>query len=67
MARPSARSEFAPRLVVAERRVEDPRLLDVRADLHAGDRDEPDAGIVHFAGEQLAELASNLIRDPVWT
>src|SRR5262249_22083497 len=49
----------------AERGVEHPRLLQIRAHLHPGQRHEPDAGIVHFARQQIGELASNLIRDTV--
>jgi len=48
-----------------ERRVEDASLLQVRRDLDACDRHEPDAGIVHLSREQLRELTSNLIGDPV--
>src|SRR4051812_24492961 len=41
-----------PCLLVAEHGVENASELDVRADLDAGNRDEPDAGIVHVAREQ---------------
>src|SRR5207253_5774133 len=51
----------APRLLVAERSVIHARLLDVSAHLDARQRHEPDARIVHVAGEELGELAANLI------
>src|SRR2546427_8453723 len=44
------------RLLVAEDGVEDARDLDVWADLHARERHEPDAGIVHFAHKERREL-----------
>src|SRR5687767_14141163 len=51
------------RLVVAQRRLEHPRQLQVRADLDAGQRHEPDPRIVHLAGQQQRELAADLIGD----
>src|SRR5262245_59685690 len=53
-------SRVASRLVVlacgAERRIEHASLLQVRRDLDACDRHEPDAGVVHLSREQLAKL-----------
>jgi len=48
-----------------ERGVEHPRLLDVRADLNASDGHEADAGIVDLTRKELAELAADLIGNPV--
>lgn len=58
---------ISPRMFIAERGEEDPGLLDVGADLDSGDRHETDSRIVDLAREQMAQLASNLIRDTVWT
>ena len=43
----------------------DARLLKVRRDLHARQRHEPDARIVHFAREQRGQFAADLIGDAV--
>ena len=66
-ARSSARRAVRAGLVVAKRRVENPRLLKIGRHLHAGDGHEPDPRIVHFARQQQRELAANLVRDAVWT
>ena len=54
-----------PRCLVAEHRVEHPRELNVRTHLHAGERDESEAGIVNLAREQLRQFAANLIGDAI--
>src|SRR5258705_2510446 len=55
------------RLLVAEAGVEDARHLEVRGDLHARQRDEPDARVVDFAaGEHFAEDVADLFPDSVW-
>ena len=66
-ARSSARAAVRAGLVVAERGVEDARLLEVGRHLHAGEGDEADARIVHLARQQQRELAADLIGDAVWT
>src|SRR5262245_59231083 len=53
--------------LVAERGVEHPRLLKIGSDFHARQRDETNARIVYFAGQQIGELASDLIGDSVGT
>ena len=54
-----------PRFCVAHRRV-DTRASCRSGDLHAGQGDEADAGIVHLAAaEQLAQLLANLIADAI--
>ena len=67
VARSSARLRLALRLVVAHERVEDARQLQVGRDLHARQRDETDAGIVHLAREQLAQLLADFFADAVGT
>src|SRR5437588_69382 len=57
----------AARLVVAEGGVEDARLLDVGADLDAGQRHEPDARIVDFARQERRELGADLVGDAIGT
>src|SRR6266516_692897 len=54
---------LAPPLFVAEDGVEHARLLKVAGQLDPGNGDEPQAGIVHFAREQVAKLAADLIGD----
>src|SRR5258705_8562565 len=55
-------------LLIAERGVEDARDLQVGRDLHARQRDEPDARVVHFApGEDFAEDVADLLPDSVGT
>ena len=54
-------------LVVAERRVEDARLLKIGRHLHARDGHEPDARIVHLARQEQRELGANLVGDAVGT
>src|SRR5919197_3860015 len=49
----------------SERRVVHTRVLQIRRHLDARDRHEADARVVHLAREELAQLASNLIRYPV--
>ena len=66
-ARSSAWALFRAHLVVAERGVEHPRLLEVGCHLDAGDGDETDPRIVDVARQQQAELAPDLIRNTVWT
>src|SRR5262249_1957762 len=51
------------RRVVAERRVRHAGVLQVRRHRDARDGDEPDAGIVDVAREQLRDLAADLIAD----
>src|SRR5262245_36797444 len=42
--------------------------LQVRRDLHARERDEPDARIVHLAAaEDFAQLLANLVADAIWS
>src|SRR3954469_14862678 len=47
---------LALRLLVAERRVVDPRDLQIAGDRHLGQRQEADAGIVHLARDELRQL-----------
>src|SRR6185436_19334964 len=49
------------RLLVPEHGVEDAREVDVGADRDAGERDEPDAGIVDLPDEHQRQLAADLI------
>jgi hypothetical protein len=57
---------LAPRFLVAEAGVEDARQLQVRRDLHARQRDEPDPWIVHRAtAEQRAQLVADLLADAI--
>src|SRR5919197_1814389 len=51
----------------AERGVIHASVLKVGRHLDARDRDEPDAGVVHFAREQIPQLAANLIGDAIGT
>src|SRR6476661_9634065 len=53
------------RLRVAQDRVEYARHLQIRTDLHSGERHEADARIVHFTSEHRGELASYLIGDAI--
>ena len=56
------------RFRVAEAGVEHACQLEVRRDLHARQRDEPDARIVHrAAAEQRAQLVANLFADAIWS
>src|SRR3954469_15387041 len=54
------------RLVVAERGVVDPRVLQVGRDLHSRNGDEPDPRVVHVARQHRRDLAADLIGDSVW-
>src|SRR5438067_4231167 len=51
------------RVLLAERGVEDARLLQIGVDLHARDRYESDSRVVDLARDQHAELAADLIGD----
>src|SRR6478752_5623868 len=54
-------------LVVAKRGVHHPCLLQIRAHMHARQRDEPDAGVVHFSSQHLRKLAAELVGDAFGT
>src|SRR5262245_40874110 len=54
-----------PRLVVAKGGIQHACLLKVWRDPHARERDETDARVVHFAGQQIGKLASDLIGNAV--
>src|SRR5436190_13181312 len=54
---------FTLRPLVSHRRVIDARELKIRRDAHFRQRQEPDARIVHVAGEELGELAADLVAD----
>src|ERR1043166_2977224 len=54
-----------PGLLVAEHGVEDARLLEVGAALHARERDEPDAGVVYISGKKTRQLIADLIRHAI--
>jgi hypothetical protein len=55
------------RIGVAEACVEHAGQLQIRSDLHARQRDESNARIVHLAaGENFAQLVAYLVADPVW-
>jgi hypothetical protein len=44
------------------------RHLEVRGNLHARQRDEPDTRVVHFAaGEHFAEDVADLLPDAIWS
>src|SRR5438034_11081216 len=54
---------LAPRRVVAEGRVVHACRLQVRRDRHVRDGEESDPRVVHLAGDELGELAPDLIAD----
>src|SRR5262245_22567321 len=58
---------LAPRLLVAERRVEHARVLQIRGHLNACDRHKAQARIVNVAREQLTDFATNLIGNAIGT
>src|SRR5207253_10377209 len=63
---PQGARRLALRVLVAERRVVAARKLKVRGDLHAGEGQEADAGVVHLARDQQRKLGADLIADTVW-
>ena len=68
VARSSALAVSVRAFGVAERRVVDARQLQVGRHLHARERDEADAGVVHLAaGEHLAQLLADLFADAIGT
>jgi hypothetical protein len=52
---------------VSERGVIDLCGLEIRAQLHARQRHEPDAGIVHVARQELGDFSAKLVRHPTGT
>src|SRR6185295_18778066 len=54
----------AARRRVAERRVVEPRELQIGRDLHARQRHEPNARIVHLARQHFARFGPNLTGEP---
>src|SRR6478609_2992726 len=58
---------FLARLLVAKRRIEDARLLEIRRHFYPRQGDEADAGIMHGAAtQQRAEFVADLLADSVW-
>jgi hypothetical protein len=58
---------LAPRFVVPERRVIDPRLLEIGRDVDPRHRQEADAWIVHLAAQHPRDLHANLVADALRT
>ena len=56
-----------PRSAIAQGAVVDPRVLQIGADLHAGDGDEAQARVVQIARDHTGDLGTNLVGDSVGT